>query len=606
MKSKGSPLWLMVWAALITAVTIFGVTYGPPSPDHPPTFSQAAWSSGGSSEVRSLPNRPKRSESSATSSFHFEWTNTDELSEPVLYAPTLLLLHEVRINDQPQTDSVRYTYLAGDTYTSRPFLVRLPVDRTSTSIDITLEGSDMMKGYLSELWVGEREDLEPYYNQQHMTTIGFRKFMSYWLLLLSIVMALLWILRRQEVSYGLFAVIAAWQVINNLPIIIDNSLLTIEWFRTAYLSGLWKAVILVPFAYSFTKTHTPIPVWFFFALCLIASLTCALLPNDQFLSIAKYLLIPIACVHLVWSIALITRAAWRGQFQSTLVLITLLMGTAFAVHDFMIIFGLLQSRSNFLLVYAFLPMLSTICIILVFQFVQSQAQIDNMHSTLKKRLDHREKQLQAAFDREQKVQHQRTITDERQRIIADMHDGLGGQLMSIVASANSSAADNKAISHHARQALTDLRLMILSLDNAYQDLVGLLAAFRDRAQNQCESFEVDFAWEAQALPEIETLSPETSANLLRIMQEALQNALRHSGASKITLRATGDHEGGLIISLKDNGQGGANPRDTGRGMHTMHRRALSIDASLVINSDEHGTEVSLSVPRGSLTGSVKR
>lgn len=108
--------------------------------------------------------------------------------------------------------------------------------------------------------------------------------------------------------------------------------------------------------------------------------------------------------------------------------------------------------------------------------------------------------MQAAFDREQKIRHQRTITDERQRVIADMHDGLGGQLMSVIASANSSAVDNQAISHHARQALTDLRLMILSLDNAYQGLVGLLAAFRDRAQNQCDSVEVDFVWEAQALP----------------------------------------------------------------------------------------------------------
>lgn len=594
----------MVWTALITVITIIGVTYGPPSPDRPPTFSQAVWTSDSTSEMLPLPARPKTSEDSATSSFHLEWENTGELSEPILYAPTLFHLHELRINDQLQTDALRYSYLAGDAYTSRPLLVRLPVDGSPTRIDITLEGSDILRGYISKLWIGERKELEPYYNQQHMTTIGFRKFMSYWLLLLAIVMALLWTLRRQEVSYGLFAVIAAWQVINNLPIIIDNSLLTVEWFRIAYLSGFWKAVILVPFAYSFTKTHSPLPIRFFFILCLMASLSSALVPNALFLPIEKYLLIPIACLHLIWSIALITRAAWRGQLQSALVLVTLLMATAFALHDILIIFAYLKNRSNFLLIYAFLPMLSTICIILVFQFVQSQTQIDNMRSTLKKRLDKREKQLQAAFDREQKIQHQRTITDERQRIIADMHDGLGGQLMSIIASANSSAVDNQAISHHARQALTDLRLMILSLDNAYQDLVGLLAAFRDRAQNQCESFEVDFIWEAQALPEIETLSPETSANMLRILQEALQNALRHSGASSITLRATGDDEGGLTISLTDNGQGDANVRESGRGMHTMHRRALSIDASLVINSGDGGTEVSLSVSRSSLAGPV--
>lgn len=113
----------------------------------------------------------------------------------------------------------------------------------------------------------------------------------------------------------------------------------------------------------------------------MASLSNILAPNALFLSIEKNLLIPIACLHLIWGIALITRAAWRGQFQSSLVLITLLMATAFALHDILIIFDYLKTRSNFLLIYAFLSMLSTTCFILVFQFVQSQIQIDNMYST---------------------------------------------------------------------------------------------------------------------------------------------------------------------------------------------------------------------------------
>ena len=602
MNARGYPLWLMIWTALITVITIIGVTYGLPSPDRPPTFTQASWTSDSTSNTLLLPARLVPNEDSPYSSFHLEWENTEELSEPVLYAPSLFHLHELHINGKLQTDILRYTDLVSDT--SSPLLARLPANESTNRIDITLRGSAVLGGYMSKLWIGERKELERYYNKQHMTTIGFRKFMSYWLLLLSIVMALLWTLRRQEVSYGLFAVIASWQVIDNLPIIIDNSLLAAEWFRVGYLSDFWKAVILVPFCYSFTKTHSPFPIGFFVALCFIASLISTFVPTAQFLPVEQYLLIPISCLHLFWSIALISRAAWRGQLQSALVLITLLMATAFALHDVLIIFAYLQSRSNFILIYAFLPVLSTICIILVFQFVQSQTQIDNMLTTLKERLDHRENQLQAAFDREQKVQHLRTITDERQRIIADMHDGLGGQLMSIIASANSSAADNQVISHHARQALTDLRLMILSLDNAYQDLVGLLAAFRDRAQNQCESFEVEFVWQAQTLPEIETLSPETSANMLRIMQEALQNALRHSDASTITLRAVGDGEGGLTISLTDNGQGGAHAKDAGRGMHTMHRRAHSIGASLEINSADSGTQVSLSVSRNALMGSV--
>jgi len=591
----------MIWTTFITVLTLLGVTYGLPSPESKATFVEARWITGTQQQTLSLPARLPPAKESEYSKFHFEWENTNKLIEPALYAPSLFHLHELRINGVVQVDSLRYDHLLSDT--SRPLLVRLPTNDTSTIIDITLTGSAVIGGYLSELWIGERSTLESYYKKQHMTTIGFRKFLSYWLFLLAIVMALLWALRRQDLTYGLFAVIALCQVIDNLTIIVDNSLLPTDWFRVGYLSDFWKAVILVPFAYSFTKTHSPLPTWFFFALCVIASIISVLVPTPLFLSIEKYLLIPISCLHLLWGIVLISRAVRRGHLQSALVLITLLMATAFAVHDILIIFGYIENHSNFLLVYSFLPVLSTICIILVYQFVQSQKQIDNMVDTLKERLESRENMLQKAFKHEQKIQHQRTITEERQRIIADMHDGLGGQLMSIIANANSTSTDKQAISLHARQALTDLRLMILSLDNDNQDLVGLLAAFRERAQSQCESFGVEFQWQANALPQIDSLSPVTSANLLRIMQEALQNALRHSDATQITLSATSEQDGSLQLCVQDNGKGGVDDANEGRGMRTLRRRATAIEALLVITSGDSGTEVRLNVPSSSLKGS---
>lgn len=603
MSTEGrTPLWLLTWTLVISLLTLLAVSLGLPEPESEPTFVQARLDVDRQSITVDLPTRLTPSNTTTVSRLRLHWHNTAKLENPALYASSLFHLHEIRVNGLVQKDALRYDHLLSDT--SRPLLLRLPTNSRDVTVEIALRGSAVVGGYLSPVWVGEYDEMRDHYDKQRMLTVSFRQFMNYWLMLLAIIMALLWALRRQEISYGLFALIAAWQVTSNLTLIMDNSLLPTEWFRIGYLADFWQSVMLVPFAYSFTRFKPPLSTAVFFTLCLIASLISATIPTQLFLTIEQYLLIPISCVHLFWGIALFSRSAWRGDHQSALVLITLVMATAFALHDILIIVGIVQSRSNYLLIYAFLPVLSTICLILVHQFVRSQTQIDNMLATLKQRLRDRERQLQDAFAREQKIQHQRTITDERQRIIADMHDGLGGQLMSIIASANSARVDSEAISHQARQALTDLRLMILSLDNAYQDLLGLLAAFRDRAESQCDSFGVDLVWEAHGLPEIDTLSPQASANLLRITQEALQNALRHSGADTITLEASGNDKGGVSITLRDNGRGGVSCTDAGRGMHTMQRRAVSIGAELQIRSDESGTEVSLEVPRIALQGSA--
>lgn len=612
MKADGFPLWLMLWTIFISTLTLLAVVYGPPEPPQQVTFDNAQWLDSRQENNRPLPARLMPAENDLNlSTFRFHWppegSKLAPLRDPVFYAPSVFHLHQLFINGEEQKGIMRYSKLLSDT--SRPLLIPLPhsgdLDSTDTlQIDLVLKGSAVMGGYMSRAWIGEKAAFETQYNKRYMATIGFRQFMNYWLLLLGMAMALLWILRKQEVSYGLFVVIIGWQVFSNLTVMVDNSWLPTEWFRIGYLSDLWQSVMLVPFAYSFTRTHSPIPYRWFFALCFVFSFLCALIPSEYFLALEQYLIIPLSCLHLFWSVSLISRAAWRGQHISALVLITLVMATTFAFHDIAIIMGLLQDRSNFLLIYAFLPVLSTICIILIVQFVRSQAQLDNMLVTLQTRLEKREAQLQEAFDREQKIQHQRSITEERQRIVADMHDGLGGQLMSIIANANSSNADKQAISLHARQALTDLRLMILSLDNDNQDLVGLLAAFRERAEAQCESFSIDFQWRATALPEIRSLSPVTSANLLRIMQEALQNALRHSQADQITLSASSQQDDSLLLCMIDNGNGGVQQSSDGRGMLTMRRRAVAIGATLVINSDKSGTVVSLNVPRSSLQGSA--
>jgi signal transduction histidine kinase len=92
--------------------------------------------------------------------------------------------------------------------------------------------------------------------------------------------------------------------------------------------------------------------------------------------------------------------------------------------------------------------------------------------------------------------------------------------------------------------------------------------------------------------------------LYRIAQEAVNNALKHSGAKNIVIHV-GQANEGIVLSVKDDGKGIdlSVPRTSGMGLHIMDYRARLIRGVLDIRSNGNGTEVSCRVPQ-SLSGTV--
>jgi signal transduction histidine kinase len=94
------------------------------------------------------------------------------------------------------------------------------------------------------------------------------------------------------------------------------------------------------------------------------------------------------------------------------------------------------------------------------------------------------------------------------------------------------------------------------------------------------------------------LTPEQSVEALQIAREAVSNALRHGGATRITLRMhKSDRE--LCLLVQDNGRGfnPARPRDGGHGLSNMHARAARLGASLRVTSQPgEGSRVLATLP----------
>lgn len=219
---------------------------------------------------------------------------------------------------------------------------------------------------------------------------------------------------------------------------------------------------------------------------------------------------------------------------------------------------------------------------------------------------HRRHALQAAFSR----QLIRSQEDERKRIAGELHDSLGQHLMLIKTSTKLAQQAGESggtqgerleeIASIASDAIGEVRNITANLRPTELDRVGLRAAMRAMVERVADHTEIEVDADFASL---EGDWPEgTEIAIYRIIQEALSNAAKHSGAGKISV-ATARSGGRLHIAVEDDGCGFAPPGrvgGTGHGGHGltgMRERTSLLGGSLkIISSPGGGTRLEIQIP----------
>ncbi len=196
---------------------------------------------------------------------------------------------------------------------------------------------------------------------------------------------------------------------------------------------------------------------------------------------------------------------------------------------------------------------------------QSAEQINTMLQT---QLTQRTAELEAAHVREKDFVRKEAHIDERQRIMRDMHDGLGSQLMSMLLAARRGVAKPAAVAEGLQAVIDEMRLLIDSMDSVGESLGSAFAMFRERVQARVEEAGMAFEWSDTSAGNLPELGPREVLQVFRIMQEAVTNALKHSNGSVLRVAVTPSNEPGqsVRIAISDNGGGlgKANPRGRDR------------------------------------------
>lgn len=196
---------------------------------------------------------------------------------------------------------------------------------------------------------------------------------------------------------------------------------------------------------------------------------------------------------------------------------------------------------------------------------------------------------------DQQREREQAALQERQRIMQDIHDGLGSQLISSLALSERGALDARQTSALLRECIDDLRLAIDSLTGTDDSFAIMAGNLRFRMEPRLRAAGITLKWDSAALGDSAIVPAGHTLTLLRILQEGLSNALKHANATEIAVTiSANDH--GLDIAVSDNGKGFDVHRiRMGKGISGMEKRARGIGAMLEIDGTT-GTIVRVSLP----------
>jgi signal transduction histidine kinase len=200
-----------------------------------------------------------------------------------------------------------------------------------------------------------------------------------------------------------------------------------------------------------------------------------------------------------------------------------------------------------------------------------------------------------------------SVMQERSRLARELHDAVTQKLFGIRAHARAAAvladrtpfdpervkAEIEVVGTLGKQAHAELRAVIDGLAPPDLEAAGLADSLRRYAVLAGRAYGIPVTFTATEVP---ALGVRTEAALYRVAQEALHNALRHSGAAHVGVRLLRTPRR-VAVEVCDDGHGFmAEAPSGGVGLASMRERASSVGGTLTIRSGRRGTVVRMTVP----------
>ena len=273
-----------------------------------------------------------------------------------------------------------------------------------------------------------------------------------------------------------------------------------------------------------------------------------------------------------------------------------------ALHDLGMVAGFIATDNWSFVTPAFTVLLLAHTVAVTIYLGQSLNRAELTNEELERRIAAKSRELEQSYVLLRESERASARAQERARFNREIHDGLGAQLITALRGVERGALDKTQLAQTLQEGLDELRLLMDSTDLG-QSLHQALAAWRNRWDPRLQALDMALHWSADPALDGLELGSDATLQVMRVLQEAVTNAVKHARAHSVTVRAWLNPGAAptLVLEVRDDGVGllPGSGHPAGRGLGNMRQRAERLGAELVVDNAPPpwtGTVVRLQLP----------
>lgn len=519
-----------------------------------------------------------------------------------LYIPYFEQDLELFFNDNPLQDYIKASKRIGP-LSSAFAIVPLPrqfLKAENNTVTILLGATSDKTNFiiLSPLYLGNEIEIKALYRNRLFVENDLKSALSGMQLFLAFSSFILVYLRRTETVFlwlGLAMSTSSILSIANIAQTFPQFETLAPWF---YFLSVSAALSFVGFILSLSKLQPSVHLIWAVFLIPIVSLTLIMTDISPPIVVMRYLILPVVFLSLLIGFILMGRLLWWNSTPHIAFLASgMALMLAMAVNNLFFRFGFIDI--GYLSAQPARALaLTGIAVFMMTRIVETANALDQAAKVLADRLRQREEELSVLYEHDRLLVENAASLNERNRLTAELHDGVAGYLSTIVALSDSAEPDSHSIQSVARDALAELRLVINTMAFPDNTLRMELASLYDRSVAPLTHLGIQVDWSMVKLPDVNWLSAEEKMSILRILQEAISNALRHGKPRQLLISGDSALVGLFVIRVINTGgiALGQYNEENGLGLQNMQRRAQALGGSISLQKLSDGAEFALILP----------
>jgi signal transduction histidine kinase len=486
-----------------------------------------------------------------------------------------------------------------------PYMVPIPLGQLHEGTNEVILRIDSGAGYnlsTGSVRLGPHADIQQLFSWQNFWRIDAARSANYAMLLLTLASFLMWVARRKDIELVFLGLSGVIWFVRNYHFFAVRVPFDPPWFiGITYYSTYFATAASLAFCITFLKLpnasrHVAILFASGAALCMLRLFLMQRYGTDMLVNL-------LTLTVVVYVAVLILKNWWRVRSAEHLIMFYVVaLVTLLSLHDIgrTPTFGWWDGLGFHAQPYIG----ALLCVIFLLSFgrraVRAFSSVEGMNKELEDRVILVRGELAKSEVARRQLEVAHALEIERERLMREMHDGIGSNLVTALAIAEQQDQPASIIAT-LRRAVSDLKITVDSLEPVDGDLVALIANLRHRMEPDLRRAGLVSRWRVEPCQPLHWLDATNALHVLRIFQEAISNILTHAEASELEIGCCEQERHGvrgLLAFISDNGQGfDVDEKEVGgKGIANMRARALSLHGQFDCKSGPEGTRIDVWLP----------